>query len=1530
MGSANVTVAVNVGANVTANTSALKVGNSTVNSIITSTTASVGSNVVANTSALLIGNSSVNTVITANSASLGNTTITGFANVSSTFAAGNTTITGFANISSTLAAGNTTITGFANVSSTLAAGNTTVTGFANVSSTLAAGNTTITGFANISSTANVGGATNLRSTLDVVGATTISNTLSSGNTSTANLSVTGFANVSGTANVGGATNLRSTLTVNGAVVIANTLSSGNTSTANLDVTGFANVSGSANVGGATNLRSTLTVNGAVTIANTVSSGNTTITGFANVTSTLAAGDTTITGFANVSGTANVGGATNLRSTLTVNGAVTIANTVSSGNTSTANLSVTGFANVSGTANVGGAVNLRDALTVNGAVTIANSVASGNNDLTGYINVSTTANVGGATNLRSTLTVNGAVVIANTLSSGNTTVANLTVSGVINRNPTITLGGDLTGSVTLTDLQNGTLTATIATDSIALGTDTTGDYVANIAVANGISGAVSGEGSTPTLRVVPNNGIVANSTGVFAKAANGISVDASGINVTAGQGIVANSSGVFAKAANGISVDASGINVSAGVGLFANASGVHVNTATIATVGSPTFTGDAGFANITITGIINANGSVGSADQVLRTDGSGKVYWANPLLAGDTGFIEDVSNGVGLSKGGTSKIPSLAVIANNGIVANSTGTFVNANNGIVANSTGTFVRANTGLVANSTGLFVNASYIATISANNASYLGGELPAYYTNATNISTGTLAVAQGGTGVTTANGTGSVIRQSDAVFLANTTIARMVANGALGTAGQHLAANSTGGLYWETPQVGDITAVTAGNGITGGGSSGDVTVTVNAQTGLLANSSGLYVNASSVAVGVLPVGVGGTGATTFTSGGLLRGNGTSAVSVASAADIVAAIGTTRVANATYADDSGLATNATRATASNNSLVADDTTSAGTYYPVWVDATSGDKPIKLSSTKLTFNPSTGVLSATSFSGSGASLTGLDAGNIGAGTLPVARGGTGVTSSTGTTSVVLSASPTLTGTPAAPTAAVDTNTTQIATTAYVIGQGYLKSGTAASTYLPLAGGTVTGNLTVSGNLTINGTTTNINATNLVVEDKNIILGDVTTPSNTTADGGGITLNGATNKTLNWVNATGAWTSSEDFNLLTGKAYYINGSLVLSNNQLGAGVITSALTSVGTIGVGVWQGTAVGVAYGGTGATDAGTARTNLGLGNVTNESKATMFSSPTFTGTPLATTAAADTNTTQIATTAYVIGQGYLKSATASSTYSPIAGSTSITTLGTITAGTWNGSTIAVARGGTGATTESGARTALGATTLGGNIFTITNPSAVTFPRFNADNTISSLSATDFRTAIGAGTSSTTGTVTSVANGSGLSGGTITSTGTLSVDSTVIRTTGAQTRSGNTILSGVTNASTGTLIFKDHMTVALSDEDTAITTGTAKITFRAPYAMELYQIPRASLSTVSSSGTPTVDINVDGTSILSTKLTIDANEKTSTTAATAAVMTSNPLAIADDAEITMDIDTAGTGAKGLKVTLYFRRQDPGA
>jgi hypothetical protein len=67
------------------------------------------------------------------------------------------------------------------------------------------------------------------------------------------------------------------------------------------------------------------------------------------------------------------------------------------------------------------------------------------------------------------------------------------------------------------------------------------------------------------------------------------------------------------------------------------------------------------------------------------------------------------------------------------------------------------------------------------------------------------------------------------------------------------------------------------------------------------------------------------------------------------------------------------------------------------------------------------------------------------------------------------------------------------------------------------------------NLVIQSGLTVNGTTTNINTTNLVVEDKNIVIGDVASPTNTTADGGGITLKGATDKTITWVNSTNRWT-----------------------------------------------------------------------------------------------------------------------------------------------------------------------------------------------------------------------------------------------------------------------------------------------------------------------------------------------------------------------------------------------------------------
>jgi hypothetical protein len=125
--------------------------------------------------------------------------------------------------------------------------------------------------------------------------------------------------------------------------------------------------------------------------------------------------------------------------------------------------------------------------------------------------------------------------------------------------------------------------------------------------------------------------------------------------------------------------------------------------------------------------------------------------------------------------------------------------------------------------------------------------------------------------------------------------------------------------------------------------------------------------------------------------------------------------------------------------------------------------------------------------------------------------------------------------------------------------------------------------------------------------------------------------------------------------------------------------------------------------------------------------------------------------------------------------------------------------------TVAIANGGTGATTNTAARTNLGATTLGANIFTIANPSAITFPRFNADNTISALDAATFRTAIGAGTGS--GTVTSVGgtgtvNGITLSG-TVTSSGNLTLGGTLSGVSLTTQVSGTLpIANGGTNATT--------------------------------------------------------------------------------------------------------------------------------
>lgn len=249
---------------------------------------------------------------------------------------------------------------------------------------------------------------------------------------------------------------------------------------------------------------------------------------------------------------------------------------------------------------------------------------------------------------------------------------------------------------------------------------------------------------------------------------------------------------------------------------------------------------------------------------------------------------------------------------------------------------------------------------------------------------------------------------------------------------------------------------------------------------------------------------------------------------------------------------------------------------------------------------------------------------------------------------------------------------------------------------------------------------------------------------------------------------------------------TGQTSYTDGQLLIGNttgNTLakatltagtgiavtnGAGTISIAATNNGTVTSVGGTGTVNGITLTGT-VTSTG----NLTLGGtLSNVSLSTQV-----TGTlPIANGGSGQT-TAQTAMNAFagaVTSGSYLRGNGSNVVMSTIQAG-DVPTLNQNTTGTAANvtGTVAIANGGTGATTNTNARTNLGATTVGSNFFTLTNPSAIRFVRINADNTVSSLTDSEFRTAIGAGSGG--GTVTSVATGTGLTGGPITTTGTISV-----------------------------------------------------------------------------------------------------------------------------------------------------------
>ena len=281
----------------------------------------------------------------------------------------------------------------------------------------------------------------------------------------------------------------------------------------------------------------------------------------------------------------------------------------------------------------------------------------------------------------------------------------------------------------------------------------------------------------------------------------------------------------------------------------------------------------------------------------------------------------------------------------------------------------------------------------------------------------------------------------------------------------------------------------------------------------------------------------------------------------------------------------------------------------------------------------------------------------------------------------------------------ASTTNISTGATANATTKTInIGTGAATGGI-ANVNLGSAAGTVTVNndLTVTGNLDVKGTTTFIESTTLQVTDKNVELGKVASPTDTTADGGGITLLGATNKTITYDNANTQWTSSENWNIASGKAFKINNTSVLNATTLGSGVTGSSLTSVGTIGTGTWQGTVIGSTYGGTGV--------NNGSSTITIGGNVTMSGAYTFAGTLTAnTTVTFPTSGTLATTTNATFGSG----------------------------STWNGNVIGAAYGGTGVANN--AASTLTISGAYGTTLTVSGTTSVTLP---TSGTLATLAGTE-------------------------------------------------------------------------------------------------------------------------------------------------------------------------------------------------
>jgi hypothetical protein len=342
--------------------------------------------------------------------------------------------------------------------------------------------------------------------------------------------------------------------------------------------------------------------------------------------------------------------------------------------------------------------------------------------------------------------------------------------------------------------------------------------------------------------------------------------------------------------------------------------------------------------------------------------------------------------------------------------------------------------------------------------------------------------------------------------------------------------------------------------------------------------------------------------------------------------------------------------------------------------------------------------------------------------------------------------------------------------------------GGISVGSPPKTIIDGAGNILGKNISATDNLIVNGDYTALNS-EVFIEDEKITLNAAESANDFTARNGGIVLRGDTDKTLLWTvdNGSSSWTSNQDFNLITGKEYRINDTKVIDSTSLGSGVVTSSLTSVGTIGTGVWQGTIISPTYGGTGINNS-TKTITLGGNLTTSGAFASTFTMTGATTVTFPTTGRlVGTNDTDIVTNAMLVNDGITVNGSEVKLGGTVTTLDNDTTYSISAAAGTGGARIDLVAGGSGSGTDS-------ITLVGGTNVTVT--------RTNADTITISSQDDDTKYSLSA------------------------ETATGGVD---LRLTGTDTTTDNVRFA---NGSNVTITRTDGSTVTISATDTTYTAGT--------------------------------------------------------------------------------------------------------